>query len=299
MFLTIFTPVYNRSKYMKRLFDSICNQNNKDFEWIIINDGSTDDTEKVIRNLIKNHKTNISIKFISKKNGGKQRAINDAVKIAKGKYFFIVDSDDKLTPDATQLVRKWCKEIDQLPDFNRYAGVSGLCETPSGELLSGTGDGRKSIDASNLDRHKYNLDGDMAEVYKTSILKKYPFKEFRGENFISEGTVWNQIAADGYILRWHMEPIYIGEYLPDGLTQNSVSRDIKNFKGLTYATKMDLKLMGIKLKIHFLNYYVKIGRKKGLSWKKISKLISVPKGVLIVQYYTYIAIRKMLNKPPL
>lgn len=298
MFLTIFTPVYNRDKYMPRLFKSIEKQKYKDFEWIIINDGSTDNTEKTIQNLIKENKYNFPVRYFKVKNGGKHRAINKAVKVAKGKYFLIVDSDDWLLPNATDLIKKWTETIEKLPNANEFAGVSGLIETPSGKILSGTGNGKKYVDASNLKRYKYNLEGDMSEVYKTSILKKYPFKEFKMENFLTERTVWNKIAADGYIIRWYMKPIYVGDYLQDGLTKNAFSRDMNNFNGLTYATKMDLKLMlSFKQKMHFLNYYIMIGRKKKYSWRKIANMISLPLCPIFIQYYLYMTIRKILKKP--
>lgn len=104
MFLTIFTPVYNRGKYVSRLFDSIDAQTVKNFEWIIINDGSTDNTDEEIRKNIARKKRKFDIEYIKVKNGGKPRAINKAVQLAKGKYFFIVDSDDWLVPNAVELI---------------------------------------------------------------------------------------------------------------------------------------------------------------------------------------------------
>ena len=89
MFLTIFTPIYNRGKYFNRLFYSVENQTCKDFEWIILNDGSTDNTKQVVESYINNSKIP-SIKFKTIQNGGKQRAINEAVKMADGEYFLLI-----------------------------------------------------------------------------------------------------------------------------------------------------------------------------------------------------------------
>ena len=201
-------------------------------------------------------------------------------------------------PNATKLIRKWTENIEESPNASKFAGVSGLIKTPKGKLLSGSGDGRKYIDSSNLDRYKYNLEGDMAEVYKTSVLIKYPFPEFIGEKFISERVVWNKIASDGYLIRWYMKPIYVGDYLPDGLTKNAIHRDMNNFNGLTYVTKMDLQLISsFKQKMHFLNYYLMIGRKKGISWRTLCEKISLPLFIIPSQYYLYMLARKILKKP--
>ena len=292
MFLTIFTPIYNRGKYFKRLFYSIENQTCKDFERIILNDGSTDNTKQVVESYINNSKIQ-SIKFKTIKNGGKQRAINEAVKMADGGYFLIVDSDDWIKKNAVSLLKKWVRDIKQTKDYANFAGVSGLRQRPNGTFLSGIDKNRKVIDATNLERDKYNLQGDMAEAYKTNIMRKYPFKVFQNENFITEETVWNKIAADGYKIRWHMVPIYVGDYLSDGLTKNSTKRDIKNFKGLIYSTKMALKLKPIRYNLHYLYYYVEIGKKKSYSYKKLANLIDMPTYSLFIEYILYKRLKRI------
>lgn len=286
MFLTIFTPVYNRAKLIPVLFESLQEQSCHDFEWIVIDDGSKDDIAKVMSQLM-NKKHAFPIKFFSRRNGGKHRAINQAVKKAEGKYFFIVDSDDKLTLDAVECIKKWCAEIDSLPDSFKFAGVSGLRETPEGKILGESGTGFFKVDASNLERKKYRLRGDKAEIYKTEVLKKYPFKEIPHENFMTEETVWNKIAADGYILRWYMKPIYIGDYLAGGLTKSAEKRDQNNYLGLAYATSEALKLKKLPQKMGDLHYFTKIGLTKDYSFKKISELVNLKPIIVWLNFYTY------------
>ena len=98
-FFTIFTPTYNRAYILPQLYQSLCMQTCKDFEWLIIDDGSTDNTYSLVEDWINKCKQ-FSIRYYAKENAGKPRAINDGVKKAKGKYFFMVDSDDRLKPDA-------------------------------------------------------------------------------------------------------------------------------------------------------------------------------------------------------
>lgn len=295
MFLTIFTPVYNRGKYVSRLFNSIDSQTEKNFEWIIINDGSTDNTDEEIKRNITQKDRTYDIRYITVKNGGKQRAINKAVQLANGEYFFIVDSDDWLVPDAVKLINSWCDDIEHNSNFKKFAGVAGLRKYPDNKINGGKGNGNLIIDASNLEREKFNLGGDKAEVYKTDLLRKYPFKVFKNENFVTEETVWNRIAANGYIIRWHMYPIYVGDYLSDGLTKNSVRRDINNFNGLIYSTKMALKLKPLRYNFNYLYYYVKIGKKKSYSYKELSNLINIPTYSLVIKYNLYKNL-KMIKK---
>ena len=212
MTLTIFTPTYNRAYTLDNLYKSIIAQTNKNFEWIIIDDGSTDNTRELIDNWIKEGK--INIKYFCQSNGGKHRAINKGVKEAEGDLFFIVDSDDCLTPDAVDWIIANSKEILQ---NNNFGGLSGIKIYPDGTKVGGGSD-FGLIDSNMIDiRLKYNIAGDMAEVFKTSVLKEFPFPEIDGEKFCPEALIWFRIARK-YKMRFVHKGIYVCEYLPDGLT---------------------------------------------------------------------------------
>lgn len=155
-----------------------------------------------------------AIRFYSVENGGKHRAINKAVKIAQGDAFFIVDSDDYITDDAIEWINDKWRNIQDDEDF---AGIAGLKILKNGKLTgSGKLDFKEYVDATNLEREKYILDGDKAEVYKTEILCKFPFPEYENEKFVTEAVVWNKIAYEGYKIRWFNRVIYIC----DGLSIN-------------------------------------------------------------------------------
>jgi glycosyltransferase involved in cell wall biosynthesis len=100
--ITIFTPTYNRAYSLRRLYDSLCKQTSNDFEWLVVDDGSTDDTENLINSFIADGK--VDIRYFKQANGGKHRAINFGVREARGELFFIVDSDDQVTPDAVEWI---------------------------------------------------------------------------------------------------------------------------------------------------------------------------------------------------
>lgn len=212
MVITVFTPTYNRAYKLQVLYKSLCKQTVKNFEWLIVDDGSTDDTENLINNFIQEDK--IIIRYYKQKNKGKHRAINKGLDLAKGDLFFIVDSDDWLSNNAIEKIIFHYKTIKSK---NEFCGLSGLRSYPNGIKIGG----EKNfgiLDCNSLDfRYKYNIKGDMAEVFKTDILRQYKFPETENEKFCPEALIWNRIAKN-YKLRYFYEKIYYCEYLPDGLT---------------------------------------------------------------------------------
>lgn len=228
--LTIFTPTYNRLHLLERLYHSLLSQTNKNFEWIVVDDGSDDGTYEYVNNL--KELGLIKIQISKQKNLGKHVAINKGVSRAKGDYFFIVDSDDYLPSNA---VEKIIDLFDQIPNHEKFAGISGIRVTPENILVGKTFD-KNYIDCTALERNKYGIEGDKAEVYYTNILKKYPFPIFKNENFLTESVVWYRIANDGYKIRWTNEPFYICDYQIGGLS-NTTGKCSRCFCGYALTTK--------------------------------------------------------------
>lgn len=212
MFLTIFTPTYNRAYILKNLYNSLCEQTSKDFEWLIVDDGSTDNTDDLVRSFINERK--IRIRYLRQANSGKHIAINKGVSNASGKLFIIVDSDDVITRDAVE----WIIQTGSLIiDRQDIAGLSGIRIDGDGIKIGGGSD-FGIIEANAIDiRLKYGVVGDLAEIFKTDLLKQFPFPEFDDEKFCPEALVWFRIARK-YKMRYCYKGIYICEYLPDGLT---------------------------------------------------------------------------------
>lgn len=272
--ITIFTPTYNREKYLEDLYQSLKNQTCKDFEWLVVDDGSTDNTPAVLQRM-QNETTGFDVRIIRQKNGGKHRAINRGVLEARGEFFFIVDSDDKLKWYAIEKVVQWCKEIDMEHDAEKFAGVSGLMENGKG-IVGGKGNG-SFIDVTNLQRRKNNLTGDKAVVYRTDILKKYPYREFEGETFLTEETVFNVIAADGYKIRWYSEIIYECEYRQGGLSDSLNELNIKNFQGYTYQIVLAIKLKDWYGRKKAIGDYMRVAKKKGYHLQDVAQTLNVSK----------------------
>lgn len=211
--VSVFTPAYNRAHTIGRLYDSLCKQSCKDFEWIVVDDGSSDNTSELVTNY-KLQNTTFSIRLFPQENGGKHRAINRGVQEARGELFFIVDSDDYLTSDAIAWI---ASTYPQIKGNDAFAGLSGLRIHPDGTKIGGGENfGVVDIDAIQF-RNKLHIPGDMAEIYRTEVLKQYPFPDFPGEKFCSEGVIWGRIAKK-YKLRYFYKGIYICEYLDGGLS---------------------------------------------------------------------------------
>lgn len=255
MEITIFTPTYNRAYTIKTLYDSLKQQTFRDFEWIVIDDGSTDNTQKLFDD-IKNDVHDFPITYLYTKNQGKHCAVNRAVGMASGRLFFIVDSDDSLPKNSLEIIEKYENSLSS-EEKEFFAGVAGLRGSEDGSILGTTFEG-DYLDVTYLNAPSKNIYGDKAEVYYTEILKKYPFPQFNNEKFIPESTVWNVIAADGYKLRYFNTIIYFGEYLEDGLTRQGKEKykDIPKGYGLYLSQLVEYgQLKKLKKWESLFNYY--------------------------------------------
>ncbi|MEO2075953.1 MAG: glycosyltransferase family 2 protein [Bacillus sp. (in: firmicutes)] len=275
--ITVFTPTYNRGYIIRNLYESLRNQTYKDFEWIVIDDGSNDHTQELFHSWLED-KNDFPIFYLKVENGGKHRAINRALDMASGELFFIVDSDDYLINSALEKISGWERTLEQ--SNNQFVGISGNKGYSNHRIIGETFDG-EFVDATSLERVKYNILGDKAEVFYTHILRKYKFPEIDGENFITEAVVWEKIANDGFKIRWFNEIIYFCDYLDDGLTKAGMDLFYNNPKGYALYLKQQivfynyslLKKMGT-----YIKYYV--GLKGRLTKNEISLNLDISKSYL-------------------
>lgn len=246
MIFTIFTPTYNRVCLLPKLYESLKSQTFKDFEWLIVDDGSTDGTRDLIDGWIK--ESLLDIRYYYQVNGGKHRAINKGVPLAKGEWFFIVDSDDYLPDNSLEIANKWLKTVEEDDSFAGVSGmrrINGIVPKVDFEVL----------DLSPLRITEY-IRVDKAEIFKTAILKKYPFPDIPGEKFCAEGLIWSRIGLR-YKLRYFNEVIYFCEYLDEGLTKSSLKNRRSNptYASMIYREQMR-NMPALKEKIRAaINYW--------------------------------------------
>lgn len=223
--ITVFTPTYNRAYILHNLYESLRRQTFHDFEWLIIDDGSIDNTEELVRGWIA-EENKFPIRYYKVPNGGKCRAINRALELAQGELFFTVDSDDYLTDDALEKVARWSWELPQTEKYCGFAGNLGATEKDTPNTLFE----EQYREGTALDRYKM-IDGERAMVFFTDVHRRYLYPVFNGEKFMTEAVAWNRMAVDGYKMRFYNDIIWIYEYKEDGLTKAGSRLFLNNPRG--------------------------------------------------------------------
>lgn len=255
--ISILTPTYNRGKLLLPLYESLKNLTFEDFEWLIVDDGSEDDTEQYALSWIAHNIQNAEfpIRYIKKSNGGKHTAINRGVREANGELILILDSDDTLPADSLATIAQY---YEQCKGYKDCAGVCGLMAHHDGQLI-GTGFPKEPMYESAL-QFRYaeegNVTGDLLEVYKTSVMREFPFPEIENEKFCPESLVWNRIA-NKYKLFCFNKVIYYRDYLEGGLTSKIVRIRMNSpiASTMTYAEMLDYNI-SLKWKIRSaINYW--------------------------------------------
>lgn len=231
--LTIFTPTYNRCENLKKLYKDLIEQTSKNFIWLVIDDGSDDDTALFLNKILDENK--ISIQYIKKENGGKHTAYNLACDLAKTELIFItMDSDDSLKSNAvSEIETQW-----SLIDKETYCGMVYLCENAENKLLYTVCDRnklKKGISWYEAFRNNYFW-GEAEYIFKTEYIKKYKFPVYKGEKFFNEAYVYLQLKGK---LFWSDKSIYIRDYQNDGLTNNFMKMVINSPIG--YSDYCNLK----------------------------------------------------------
>lgn len=130
---TVFTATYNRSSMLKRLYKELSNQTYNDFEWVVVNDGSTDDTDEVMRQIVAENK--LHIQYINKSNGGKHTAWRAATPLFQGRYVITADDDDPITDNMLEIFDKYWSELERSPEYELFWEIRSRCKDENGKLV--------------------------------------------------------------------------------------------------------------------------------------------------------------------
>lgn len=295
--ITVFTPTYNRGDKIKRLYNSLCNQTFKNFEWVIIDNGT-----KKITNLVNSfiENSSLNIVYISMKKKGINRAYNELAHHVNGEMIFKVDDDDYLPKNSLEILSKEEKKISEK---EKIAAISGLRAHEDRTIFGGNWKLKEnSIDIFNYERERYGLGSEKAECYYTDIIKKFlPFPVFKGESYTDESILYNRIADAGYKIRFINKIIYIGEYLSDGITKNLTKKLANNLNTYGYMVnqRLNMKQFSFLQKIKLLCRYIEVCRNQNWTFKKIKESIHVPSIYIYIcwleSYITQFIPRKNIN----
>jgi len=273
--ITVFTPTYNRAYIIENLYRSIQRQTYRDFEWVVVDDGSSDGTEELFRKW-QAERNDFPIRYVKQENGGKCRAINRGMTEARGELFFNIDSDDYLTDDALEKIARWEAELPKDSNFCGFSANLGFSPTETPNTLFEQG----FLDGNAFDRYGA-ANGERAMIFYTDIMRKYPYPEFPGEKFMTEAVTWNRMAWDGYKVRYYNDIIWIYEYKPDGLTNAGYQVFLDNPWGtaLFFREKCVYFNYSLKAKLGMWYGFVCDARHK-LTEAQIAEAIDMPRGMV-------------------
>lgn len=235
---TVFTPTYNRVHTLHRVYESLAAQTFRDFEWLIVDDGSTDDTSHVVSHWIE--EAGFPIRYLWQRNSGKHAAFNRAVSEAKGRFFVPADSDDRFVPTALE---RFLFHWNTIPQSRRheFTGVACLCMTEQGDVI-GTQFPFNPTDSDSLEiSYKYKVRGEKWGFHRTDVLRQFPFPEVPGVKFVPESILWNRIARR-YKIRFVNEALRIyTQDAGDQLTKRSAKEraSVRVFYAVPLNTELD------------------------------------------------------------
>ena len=232
--ITVFTTTFNRANLLKRVYTSLCKQTNKNFEWLIVDDGSKDGTKELVKQWMNDNE--LTIKYIYKENGGVHTARNVAYREIQTELCFQVDSDDWLSNDAVETVLSlWEKHGGK-----NLAGIVGLCSYSSGEIIGSQLPDYQAVPFKELNT-KYKVTGDKCHVFRTEVMKKIPeYPVFQGENRVPIAWKYSQIKDNQEVLIIN-KVLCIVEYQSDGISAGIRKQYFKNPKGMAAGYEMVLR----------------------------------------------------------
>ncbi|MCR3695379.1 MULTISPECIES: glycosyltransferase family A protein [Citrobacter] len=214
--ISIMTPTYNRQHTLKRLYDSLCSQDCLNFEWVIVDDGSVDESRILIDTFISENK--IRINYLYQQNKGKPGAINTGLPLCQFDYIFIVDSDDALTNDAVSSLIAEIVEAEKTQIS--FSGVGFRRATFEGSIWGVPPNFKEPIIYLSATEASGVFQADLAYCFKKWSMLQHPFPFYKNERFIPELYIWNKITDEGKIRFNANKVIYLAEFLDDGLTKN-------------------------------------------------------------------------------
>lgn len=231
-FLTVFTPAYNRAHTLPRTYNSLLNQSCKDFIWLIVDDGSSDNTEALVRNW-QSIDNGFEIKYIYKENGGMHTAHNAAYEIIDTELNVCIDSDDMLAKDAViRIKEKWQEVADQ-----GYAGIIGLDADFEGNII-GTGFSDDLQETTVVSYYAAGGCGDKKLVYRTDIIKRYPpYPVFVDEKYVALAYKYRLIDQD-YKMAVLNDVLCNVEYQIDGSSNTMWRQYLNNPRGFAFWRKV-------------------------------------------------------------
>lgn len=282
--LTVFTPAYNRAHTLPRTYESLCRQDCKDFVWLVVDDGSSDNTAALVRSW-QEQENGFEIRYLYKENGGMHTAHNAAYEVIDTELNVCIDSDDCLADGAVKkILDKWCSVKDL-----GYAGIIGLDADLDGKLIGkGFPDGLTETTLTGY--YAAGGSGDKKLVYRTDVIKQYPpYPVFDGEKYVALAYKYRLIDQD-YKLAVLDEVLCNVEYQADGSTGTMWKQYLKNPKGFAFWRKVCMQYPESKKRllvdcIHYCSSSMLAGNRRFVmeSPRKLLTVLCAPAGLFLAK----------------
>ncbi|MFR1850556.1 MAG: glycosyltransferase family 2 protein [Clostridium sp.] len=285
--LTVFTPTYNRAYVLKQSYDSLCRQTCKDFVWLIVDDGSSDNTKEIVEKWMAND-NGFEIRYVYKQNGGMHTGHNKAYELIDTELNVCIDSDDFMPDDAVELIVNFWKENKD----SSYSGILALDVYKNGQVIGKELPNKKSTTLSGY--YQNGGQGDKKLIYRTEIINKYPpYPEFEEEKFVPLDYKY-LLADQDYELLIMNKPVCVVEYMEDGSSKNMLRQYYKNPRGFAFMRKVHMKydkefLKKFKTCVHYVSSSF-ISKNKGFikeSPKKGMTVLAIPFGFVLYLLILY------------
>lgn len=273
--LTIITPTYNRLNTLPRLYKSLAEQTDREFQWILIDDGSTDGTKEWAEHNLQGIDW---CEYHFQANQGKHIALNHSHKYIKGDYVLVVDSDDVLKNDCVETVLKYWDKYDENDDI---VGVVFQRGSSNGKAFDETFQGEKVCSIFEMTNN--GMHGDHCETVRTSEFIKYPFPQFEDEKFMGEAWLWINIGQDGNYV-YANKIVYTCEYLEGGLSQSGRKLRLNNPRGGMEHAKVMMQ-EGFKLSIRIKNSILLCAYSMVANVTREELIKNTPYGLLVKTMY--------------
>ena len=284
--LTVFTPTYNRAHTLPRTYRSLQKQDCKDFVWLIVDDGSSDNTRQLVEEW-QSQKAGFEICYIYKENGGMHTAHNTAYENINTELNVCIDSDDELAEGAVKSILDIWSRVNK----KKYAGIIGLdADTNTGKVI-GTKFPADMKETTLQGFYDKGGSGDKKLVYRTDIMKKLPpYPVFLGEKYVSLGWKY-QLCDQKYKLITTNTVLCNVEYQQDGSSMNMLRQYLKNPNGFAFIRKENMRyIKSLKRNfidcIHYVSSSILAGNRNFVSEspKKIMTVLAIPFGYMLTGY---------------
>lgn len=252
-FLTVFTPTYNRAYTLHLVFNSLLQQSFKDFEWLIVDDGSVDNTAELVEQWCT--QADFPIRYIRKDNGGKHTAMNQGILAAKGHWFLVFDSDDACVPDAFATFHQAYQALPQSEEA-LFSTITARCMDEHGHAVGPHYATEVQDVADAWQQLLLRSSAERWGINRTRYLQQDLFPQFPGEKFIPESIVWNRLSTK-YKTRFINKPLRVFQPLPDGLTASMLRIRVASPNGtrLVYKEQAAMALPLLQKMKSLINYY--------------------------------------------